>query len=87
MTLLMPWLAALDARASRRSSPVRALYLSARYGLIALGAWCACYQAIVELGERRVGIGTGIATALLLAGIKGVLLAITGHTPGQTPAP
>lgn len=46
-----------------------------KWSLVALGAYLACGMAVIELHERRVGIGLGLVVACALAGIKGVIMA------------
>lgn len=72
----MAWLARLDARARRAPRPLRWAYWGLKWYLVALGTYGAVGLAIMELRERRAGLGLGLTLALVLAGIKGVAGAI-----------
>lgn len=82
----MAWLANLDAKSRTWPAPVRWPYVAFKWVLIALGAFAAAglaYREIVE--EHRIGLGTGIAVAVLLAVIKGVLMAVRSTPPAPPP--
>jgi len=76
----MSWLAKLDARAGARPFYVRWPYLCLKWTLIALGVYLAIGSAWIELREKRVGIGTGLVTTAILAGIKGLAMGRHGRT-------
>jgi len=71
----MSWLARLDARARHWPQTAQLAYTGTKWLLIALGVFLAFGLAFRELQERRVGLGTGIAVAVTLGVIKGVLMA------------
>ena len=70
----MAWLARLDARAKRWPKPARATYISARWLLIGLGAYAVIGLAVIEIRERRVGLGTGVLSVVVLGTIKGLIV-------------
>jgi hypothetical protein len=47
-----------------------------KWTLVALGAYLVVGLAGIELAESRVGVGTGVTAALVLAIIKGAVLAL-----------
>lgn len=73
------WLSSLDQRSRQWPRIGRASYLTLRWLLIAAGAYAAIGLAVVEYREGRVGLGTGMAVAIALATIKGVLMAVRKH--------
>lgn len=75
----MAWLANLDARAARRPFYVRWPYFALKWILVALGAFGAVGLAYQELTEKRAGLGLGIVTTAVLAGIKGLIMGLQGR--------
>ena len=53
----------------------------AKWLLVALGAYLVFMLAIEEMAEGRFGLGTGFAAAIIVATIKGLLMA------GRPPRP
>lgn len=77
----MGWLANLDARVAVRPVYVRWPYLVVKWLLVSLGAFGAVGLAYQELTEKRAGLGLGIVTTAILAGIKGVVMGLQGRAP------
>lgn len=73
----MSWLANLDARASKWPSAAKWPYRGLKWTLVAVGVYAALGLAYIEVvNEHRIGLGSGIAVAVLLAGIKGIAIAL-----------
>ena len=83
----MTWLTRLDTRAAHWPTPARWGFLTIRWLLIALGAFLVVGLAREEIAAGRVGLGTGVAVAVVLACVKGVAMALTGSAPGASSAP
>lgn len=77
----MAWLANLDARATRWPLPFRWAYRGLKWYLIAAGVIVVTGMAITEWREGRVGLGTGVFTAVTLGIIKGIAMA--RHRAGE----
>ena len=71
----MSWIARLDDRAKHWPSVGRGAYLGLKWLLVAVGAFAALALAVREIREGRVGLGTGIAAAVVVGVIKGILMA------------
>jgi hypothetical protein len=56
-----------------------------RWCLIGLGAYLVLGLAVIEHGERRFGLGTGVATMLVLAIIKAAALVVWPETSPRPP--
>lgn len=80
----MAWLANLDARARRWPKPLHWTYAATKWLMVALGVYGALGLAYIEVSEGRVGLGTGIASVIVLATIKGIALA-RSRRPGDLP--
>lgn len=60
-------------------------YAGGRWLLIGLGVYLVGSLAVIEIRERRAGLGTGVAVAVVLAGIKGVLTAASRSSRHSNP--
>lgn len=78
----MSWLATLDAKSRTWPAVARWPYLWLKWFLIAMGAYAAIFLAYTEvIKEHRIGLGSGIVVAGLLALIKGIVMAFTSTSP------
>lgn len=68
----MAWLARLDARTARWPWPFRGPYLAVRWFLLLMGIYMGFGLAIVELSEKRVGLGLGLSMAMIYAVVGGL---------------
>jgi hypothetical protein len=75
----MAWLARLDARAAKWPRPLRWPYVTLKWFLAAMGLYMLIGMAFQERAEGRLGIGLGFVTMIILATVKGVLMAMSGH--------
>jgi hypothetical protein len=66
----MAWLSKLDARARHWPKPLHWSYLALKWYLVIGGAVILTMQGVTELGERRVGIGTGFLTLIAFTAIS-----------------
>lgn len=57
------------------------IWFVVKWPLVALGAYLVLMLAFEEIAEGRFGLGTGFAAALIVATIKGILMAVTGPPP------
>jgi len=55
---------------------LRTCYLALKWLLVGLGVYGAMGLAVLELRERRVGLGVGLAVVILFAVTKGTLDAV-----------
>jgi hypothetical protein len=69
----MAWLAVLDVRAARWPRVLRWPYLALRWFLLLIGIYLGFGLAFVELSEGRVGLGTGLALAMITAAIASLV--------------
>lgn len=82
----MSWLASLDAKSRRWPAVIRWSYHAIKWLLIAVGAYATIGTAYIEVfQEHRLGLGSGIVVAFLLATIKGILGAITASPAKSDP--
>jgi hypothetical protein len=65
----------MDAKARTWPKPAHWGYLALRWYLIAGGVFAVIGLSIIELREKRVGLGTGVTVAVILGVIKGIFTA------------
>lgn len=75
---MAPTLAELDARSRFWPLPARLLYLTVKWGLVALGGYLVIGIAVQEWNAGQFGLGIGVVTAVVFAVIIGVLNAVRG---------